>query len=479
MDDANIPLSQENSVHVQIREQLDCLNTTSEKINVLENKINVKRNEYRQLLSDSSRALNLLSQKLGDCIAQARPYYEAKRHAKEAQILTEQAAIKFDRAVSVHSAAREMVTVTENGIQRNSNNAVWFEMLNRANEKVVEAEMDKFRREVEHQKRAAEFKIAEDRANKLKNMLKSSIKRSRPYYEMKRENQENLERISTSVKEIAKELNKYKLAYSKALKNLESISNALHVIRQSSPSNDINMSLFGGMLDDTQISNSDDEKVNRQSDVSESSTLKDLNLADSLDQIESLTFISSISTNQDDPSLISLKSRDSNATIFSEAKLIFDEDEAAPTTSNLGSSAINANSFLPSRYRMNKYNERTNDIGNAKVVLKTNSRHSLPVIKNPLENTGVILKNNFFGESSQLSNDIKVQKLNKSNPKPMTKILHDSNESPSIESSKQKFPSTKPSEKDSINLVQNLSKAVVLSSDVNSNLKASDSKPQK
>eukprot|EP00061_Rhincodon_typus_P008837 g31811.t1 len=41
------------------------------------------RNTYRKILSESARKLNAQGSQLGNCIEKARPYYEARRQAKE------------------------------------------------------------------------------------------------------------------------------------------------------------------------------------------------------------------------------------------------------------------------------------------------------------------------------------------------------------------------------------------------------------
>lgn len=41
------------------------------------------RTAYRRILSESARKLNAQGSQLGNCIEKARPYYEARRLAKE------------------------------------------------------------------------------------------------------------------------------------------------------------------------------------------------------------------------------------------------------------------------------------------------------------------------------------------------------------------------------------------------------------
>jgi SH3-domain binding protein 5 len=66
---------------------------------------------------ESTRRIDELSKKLGTCIERARPYYEARLKAKEALQETQVAAVRFERANSAHSAAKEMVFLSEEGLK--------------------------------------------------------------------------------------------------------------------------------------------------------------------------------------------------------------------------------------------------------------------------------------------------------------------------------------------------------------------------
>ncbi|XP_029814724.1 uncharacterized protein LOC115307320, partial [Manacus vitellinus] len=96
------------------------------------------RSAYRRILSESARKLNSQGSQLGNCIERARPYYEARRRAKEAQQETQRAALRYERAVGMHNAAREMVFVAEQGVAAGKNrlDPTWQEMLNHATRKV-------------------------------------------------------------------------------------------------------------------------------------------------------------------------------------------------------------------------------------------------------------------------------------------------------------------------------------------------------
>ncbi|KAF5898099.1 SH3 domain-binding protein 5-like, partial [Clarias magur] len=171
----------------RIQEELEHLNHASEEINRLELQLDEARSSYRKILTESARKLNAQGSQLGACIEKARPYYEARRLAKEAQQETQKAALRYERAVSMHTAAREMVYVAEQGLLADSNtlDPTWQEMLNHATAKVNEAEEERLRSEREHQRVTQLCQEAEARVQTLQKALKRVIVKSKPYFELK------------------------------------------------------------------------------------------------------------------------------------------------------------------------------------------------------------------------------------------------------------------------------------------------------
>ncbi|XP_010628400.1 SH3 domain-binding protein 5-like [Fukomys damarensis] len=129
---------EEEELDPRIQEELEHLNQASEEINQVELQLDEARTTYRRTLQESARKLNMQGSQLGSCIEKARPYYEARRLAKEAQQETQKAALRYERAVSMHNAAREMVFVAEQGVMADKNrlDPTWQEMLNHATCKV-------------------------------------------------------------------------------------------------------------------------------------------------------------------------------------------------------------------------------------------------------------------------------------------------------------------------------------------------------
>ncbi|KAJ0055146.1 hypothetical protein NL108_011173, partial [Boleophthalmus pectinirostris] len=214
-------------------EELEHLNQASEEINKLELQLDDARSSYRRILTDSARRLNAQGSALGACIEKARPYYEARRLAKEAQQETQKAALRYERAVSMHSAAREMVYVAEQGLlaDRNTMDPTWQEMLNHATAKVNEAEEERLRSEREHQRVTQLCQEAEARVQTLQKALKKVILKSKPYFELKAQFNHILEEHKAKVVHLEEQVSKVKTRYSVALRNLEQISEQIHAQR--------------------------------------------------------------------------------------------------------------------------------------------------------------------------------------------------------------------------------------------------------
>ncbi|XP_072547708.1 SH3-binding domain protein 5-like, a [Salminus brasiliensis] len=216
----------------RIQEELENLNEASEEINQLELQLDEARSSYRKILTDSARKLNAHSSQLGTCIEKARPYYEARRLAKEAQQETQKAALSYERAVSMHTAAREMVYVAEQGLAADKTlDQTWQEMLNHATAKVNEAEEERLRSEREHMRVTQLCQAAEARVQTLQKSLKRAIIKSKPYFELKAQFNYILEEHKLKVTDLEKRVTEVKKCYSITLRRLEKISEEIHAQR--------------------------------------------------------------------------------------------------------------------------------------------------------------------------------------------------------------------------------------------------------
>ncbi|XP_075434242.1 SH3 domain-binding protein 5-like [Ascaphus truei] len=223
----------EEELDPRIQEELERLNQASEEINLLELQLDDARTAYRRILSESARRLNAHATQLGGCIDKARPYYEARRLAKEAQQDTHSAALRYERAVSMHGAAREMVFVAEQGVTADKNrlDPTWQEMLNHATCKVNEAEEERLHSEFEHQRVTRQCHAAEARVQTLQKSLRRVIMKSRPYFELKAQFNTVLEEHKSRVTCLEVSVSQAKLLYSATLRSLELISEEIHARR--------------------------------------------------------------------------------------------------------------------------------------------------------------------------------------------------------------------------------------------------------
>lgn len=105
-----------DTVDPRVHIELERLNNATDEINKLEVDLDEARAQFRQLLCDSTGRVEALRLKLGMCVERAKPYYEARFIANEALKHTQIVAMKYERANSAHSAAREMVYLAEQGL---------------------------------------------------------------------------------------------------------------------------------------------------------------------------------------------------------------------------------------------------------------------------------------------------------------------------------------------------------------------------
>ncbi|OBS74311.1 hypothetical protein A6R68_15144 [Neotoma lepida] len=155
----------------------------------------------------------------------------------DAQQETQKAALRYERAVSMHNAAREMVFVAEQGVMADKNrlDPTWQEMLNHATCKVNEAEEERLRGEREHQRVTRLCQQAEARVQALQKTLRRAIGKSRPYFELKAQFSQILEEHKAKVTELEQQVAQAKTRYSVALRNLEQISEQIHARRRGLP----------------------------------------------------------------------------------------------------------------------------------------------------------------------------------------------------------------------------------------------------
>lgn len=219
----------------RITEELENLNNAADEINSMEVLLGEARGKFRQALSDATRKLNELGNKLGSCVERSRPYYNARIHAKQLQQETQAAAVRFERANSQLATAKEMVDLAEQEVMKDGQvfDTNWQEMLNQATMKVNEAEKERIDSEAEHLATSSRFEAAEKEVKRLQRSQKRNINKSRPYFENKNELNLLLEALKSKVDVLEQNVKCAKEKYKAALSNLEMISSSIHQQRRS------------------------------------------------------------------------------------------------------------------------------------------------------------------------------------------------------------------------------------------------------
>ncbi|XP_018330892.1 coiled-coil domain-containing protein 18 isoform X2 [Agrilus planipennis] len=231
------------AIDPRVQVELEKLNNATDEINRLELELDDSRAAFRQLLCESTAKVDALRVKLGLCIERAKPYYEARFCANEALKQTQNAAMKYERANSAHSAAKEMVYLAEQGLGGRTLDPAWQEMLNHATQRVNDAERDRGFAEKEHRLACIKHEAANAKVQCLQKELKRAITKSRPYYELKAQFYHMLEQQKAKVQNLEMQVTGVKMTYAEALRNLEQISDEIHKSRSQKGNSSTNQKL--------------------------------------------------------------------------------------------------------------------------------------------------------------------------------------------------------------------------------------------
>ncbi|XP_033364688.1 uncharacterized protein LOC117242265 isoform X1 [Bombus vosnesenskii] len=217
--------------------ELENLNDATDDINKLETELDEAHTAFRQLLSETTKRLKEILNKVGNsCVEKARCYYEALEVARQAQIKCQQQAQLFQRASEIHVAAKETVALAESRFMSHQHewnfDQAWQDMLNHATLKVMDAENQKAECGREHYRRAVLFHNAEKRLLQLEEKHRRSIIKARPYFEVKAQCDQMLATQKERVECLQKAIQDAKTNYATSLRRLEEISNQIHQQRR-------------------------------------------------------------------------------------------------------------------------------------------------------------------------------------------------------------------------------------------------------
>ncbi|XP_023595283.1 SH3 domain-binding protein 5 isoform X1 [Trichechus manatus latirostris] len=195
------------------------------------------RQKFRSVLVEATVKLDELVKKIGKAVEDSKPYWEARKVARQAQLEAQKATQDFQRATEVLRAAKETISLAEQRLLEDDKrqfDSAWQEMLNHATQRVMEAEQTKTRSELVHKETAARYNAAMGRMRQLEKKLKRAINKSKPYFELKAKYYVQLEQLKKTVDDLQVKLALAKGEYKTALKNLEMISDEIHERRRSS-----------------------------------------------------------------------------------------------------------------------------------------------------------------------------------------------------------------------------------------------------
>ncbi|XP_029590438.1 SH3 domain-binding protein 5 [Salmo trutta] len=223
-------------VDPRIQGELDKLNQSTEDINRWETELEDCRQRFRAVLVEATVKLDEQVKRIGTAVEDSKPYWEARRVARQAQLEAQRATGEFQRAVEILRAAKETIALAEERLLEEDSrqfDSAWQEMLNHATNRVMEAETTKTRSELEHRKTANQYNACISHMRQLEKKLKRTINKSRPYFELKAKYYLKLEQLKRCVDEHQAKRTVAKADYRTALRNLETISEEIHARRCS------------------------------------------------------------------------------------------------------------------------------------------------------------------------------------------------------------------------------------------------------
>uniref|UniRef100_A0A8R1XV26 SH3 domain-binding protein 5 homolog n=1 Tax=Onchocerca volvulus TaxID=6282 RepID=A0A8R1XV26_ONCVO len=219
----------------RVHEELEKLNIATDVINKLELQLDEARATFRKIQASWSQKLNELSRKYGSAIAKGRPYYEAKLKERQLREEAQNAAIRFERANSLHTVAKQQVKLTQDSLNRQRTiEPECLEVLNHHIQRVNEAEQERIAAEEMHRSVSERMTQLAKEIAQLQDGNTRAIKKSRHYFEQRIEFTRILDYQKSLILKLESEVRQKKYDYTSSLRNLEQISDAIHEERSLS-----------------------------------------------------------------------------------------------------------------------------------------------------------------------------------------------------------------------------------------------------
>ncbi|KAF5908844.1 SH3 domain-binding protein 5-like, partial [Clarias magur] len=226
---------EDEEVDPRIQGELEKLNQSTDDINRWETELEDSRQRFRAVLVEATLKLEEQTKKIGKAVEESKPYWEARKVARQTQVEAQRATQEFQRSIEILRAAKETIALAEERLLEEDSrqfDSAWQEMLNHATQRVMEAEQSRTRSELEHRETAAKNNAAISHMRQLEKKLKRPINKSRPYFELKSKYYLQLEQLKRKVDECQAKLAQAKVEYRTALRNLETISDEIHARRR-------------------------------------------------------------------------------------------------------------------------------------------------------------------------------------------------------------------------------------------------------
>ncbi|XP_067639557.1 uncharacterized protein [Eurosta solidaginis] len=242
-------------VDPRVQIELEKLNTATDNINKYEVELDEAKCDFKRILAESEVRIKQAAHKLGNSIEAAKPYYESRIYAAQLAKETQQAAVNYEKAKSIHCAAKEMVYLAEQGLgEKATLDTACQEMLSHATTKVNQSQVEVTDARNTLKMCQLKLEVATNRVGKLQGQLRQAIRASSlsirreilemnslvyqhrcnylPFYEARANYNGLLKAQKQKINELESKVTEAKMTYNDALKNLEQISEDIHRQRQ-------------------------------------------------------------------------------------------------------------------------------------------------------------------------------------------------------------------------------------------------------
>ncbi|XP_013105513.1 guanine nucleotide exchange factor rei-2 isoform X2 [Stomoxys calcitrans] len=244
--------SNNTPVDPRVQIELEKLNTATDNINKYEVELDEAKCEFKRILAESVVRIKQSAHKLGNSIEAAKPYYESRIYAAQLAKETQTAASNYEKAKSIHAAAKEMVYLAEQGLgEKSTLDTACQEMLSHAASKVNQSQLEVTDARNSLKMCQLKLEVANNRVGKLQGQLRQAIKASRPYYETRANYNGILKAQKEKINSLENKVSEAKMTYNEALKNLEQISEEIHRQRQQQQQNLLNYESMIKQVEDT------------------------------------------------------------------------------------------------------------------------------------------------------------------------------------------------------------------------------------